>query len=271
MKNILFAGYSLIIPLILLATFQGNAQKLPNKQELSLRAPADIKIDGKSTEIKNTFAAHNPATGLFYSLTNDDKQLYLILQATEPDDINRIVRGGITFTVKNKLNKSTRGVSITYPVNKGSLYSFRLTAGKGYVLDTSPAAADSTMRANNKKLDDNFKLIKVTGVPDLDTLSIYNEEEFKAAGKFDINKVYTVEMSIPLKYLSTEIGQSNQFTYQVRVNGSTPPTIRIGAIQGSSDPAAAERAMASMQAAIETVNSKISAVTDFSADYELAK
>ncbi len=272
MKSILFTKSILTITAFLFTTFSISAQKLPNKQEVSLRAPAIIKIDGNPDELNNIFAAHNQATGLSYSLANDDKRLYLILQAADPDDINRIVRGGITFTVKNKLDKNTQGISITYPVKRGNQYiTFRLRAGKGYVMDTSPNAADSTMRANNKRLENNFKLISVTGVPGLDTLSIYNEQEIKAAGKFDINKVYTVEMSFPLKYLNSKIDELNQFTYQIRVNGSIPPKIPLISVDGSTDPAATERAMASFNAAMEAVNAKISAVTDFSADYNLAK
>ncbi len=271
MKNTSLTKYILTVSGILLTTIQVHAQKLPARQEVSLHTPTDVKIDGKYNEVNNFFAAHNPATGLSYSLTNDDKRIYLILQAPNPDEINRVIMGGITFTVKNKLDKNAVGVSITYPVKNGKNISFVLTPRRGQVLDTSPNGLDSTMKANNKRLDDAFKLIKVTGISDLDTISIYNQEEIRAAGRFDVNKLYTVEMSVPLKYLSNEIGQTNKFTYQIRVNGSAPLAITIGAVVGAADPAAAERAQQSMQTALETLNAKRAAVTSFTADYDLAK
>ncbi|HCN82336.1 MAG TPA: hypothetical protein DIT07_01770, partial [Sphingobacteriaceae bacterium] len=71
--------YLIIIPVTT------SAQKLPNIQEASLRAPAGIKVDGKATEWNNQFQAYNKATEIFYTISNDDDKLYLAVQATDLD------------------------------------------------------------------------------------------------------------------------------------------------------------------------------------------
>ena len=45
----------------ILFVLSANAQKLPNTQETSLRAPANLKVDGKPTEWNNQFQAYNKA------------------------------------------------------------------------------------------------------------------------------------------------------------------------------------------------------------------
>ena len=45
-----------------------QAQKLPNKQEISFRAPANVKIDGKATEWGD-FKAYNSAIELLMMIT----------------------------------------------------------------------------------------------------------------------------------------------------------------------------------------------------------
>ena len=55
MKKILSILFAVI-------TFTATAQKLPNVQATSLRAPANIKIDGKATEWNDKFQAYNHST-----------------------------------------------------------------------------------------------------------------------------------------------------------------------------------------------------------------
>ena len=57
-----------------------NAQKLPNVQQASLRAPENVKVDGKPTEWGDKLQAYNKATDVFYTIANDYNNLYLIIQ-----------------------------------------------------------------------------------------------------------------------------------------------------------------------------------------------
>ncbi|MFD2147970.1 hypothetical protein [Mucilaginibacter antarcticus] len=76
------------------------AQRLPDLQKESLRAPADIKIDGKPAEWDNKFRAFNKSTEVFYTIANDDNRLYLTIQADRRNIINKIINGGVALTIK---------------------------------------------------------------------------------------------------------------------------------------------------------------------------
>src|SRR4051812_14249152 len=85
------------------------AQKLPNVQQASFRAPANIKIDGKTTEWGNKLQAYNPGTEIYYTLANDDKRLYLVVQADNYTTVNNIVNGGIGLAIQKAGSKTDAG------------------------------------------------------------------------------------------------------------------------------------------------------------------
>ena len=92
------------------------AQKLPNVQQSGLRAPANVKIDGKPTEWGN-FAADNYATGLRYTMANDDKNFYLAIQATDPNVLSKITQRGVLLVIDpsgQRTDKNT--ITVQYPV-----------------------------------------------------------------------------------------------------------------------------------------------------------
>lgn len=96
-------------------------QKLPNKQQVSFRAPSKLKIDGIATEWGNKLQAYNKSTQIFYAISNDDKNVYLIVQAKYEEIISKIIRGGITLVINHSVNKKDpQPVTITYPVLRGS-------------------------------------------------------------------------------------------------------------------------------------------------------
>ena len=106
----------LLPPILLLMYFDVSAQKLPNIQQTSIRAPASIKIDGKATEWRDEFQAYNKATEIYYTISNDSEKLYLTVQAIDLDIINKIVCGGITLTINGTGKmKDQGGKVITFP------------------------------------------------------------------------------------------------------------------------------------------------------------
>ena len=104
-----------LLPAIVMVSLTANAQKLPNVQQGSLHAPANVKVDGKATEWNSQFQAYNHTTGIYYTIANDAGNVYLTVQATDSHTIDKMLSGGITFTVKNtdKKNKAVP-VNITF-------------------------------------------------------------------------------------------------------------------------------------------------------------
>ncbi|HEY9533699.1 MAG TPA: hypothetical protein VIQ77_04155 [Mucilaginibacter sp.] len=198
-----------------------NAQKLPKIQEESVYAPVNIKIDGKATEWDGKFQAYNHATNLFYTIANDDNNLYLVVHATEPNIIYKIINGGITFTINPSGKKNDIGIMIIYPLF-GRTNSPILNLKDKPVLTKDSAInnakIDSFRNVINMQLTNKSKEIKVSGIKAInDTLiSVYNEYGIKTAQLFDNKIAYTYELAIPLKYIGLK---AQKFIYNIKING----------------------------------------------------
>jgi hypothetical protein len=95
------------------------AQKLSNIQSGSLSIPSSIKIDGQATEWGNKFQAYNHSTDIFYSVANNDKFFYVIIQATDADIMKKIIRGGITVSINTKQKEFLPGCkAVEFPLIK---------------------------------------------------------------------------------------------------------------------------------------------------------
>ncbi|MEO8886542.1 MAG: hypothetical protein ABI367_10800 [Mucilaginibacter sp.] len=258
-------------PLLLYATVCSltvNAQKLPNKQETALFAPTNVKIDGKTTEWGNTFQAYNKATEVFYTIANDNDNLYLIIQATEPIIARKIIAGGITFAI-NTPEKSKKGeqITISYPVfdsKNAPNINLRINTD-----DLSQLDYDLFIYDLNTEFAKKSKEIKLSGIKAIDDtlISIYNEYKIKPMAAFDDKKQYTYELALPLKYLKPAIGPQSSFSYTITLNGSTRVEgARIEYIEGGiriTSPGTSAPSMNDMKF--------ISSPTYFTGEYTLAK
>jgi hypothetical protein len=235
MRRVIFIKYSIasfVFILIAIISFAGKAQKLPNIQENSLYAPANLNIDGKSNEWNNIFQAFNKNIDAFYTISNDDNNLYLAIKATSIRTIYKIFNGGISFTINGP--NENNAIAVNYPLyNRKNLVVF--------VLEDKPVVTkDSTINSKhvssfidtlNTKLTNNLKEMEISinkGIKD--TISIYNEEGIKARFLFDYNMAYNYELAIPLKYLKLEINNSQKILYNIKMNGALstlPPNVKI--------------------------------------------
>lgn len=194
-----------VLPALLLSA-SVNAQKLPNIQKTGLRAPGNIKVDGKFNEWPAGLQAYNHAIQASYTIANDDNKLYLTISSNRKEIINKMIKGGVSLVI-NKTKRSLVGAaSVTYPVfspdnvpvlNLNALYDIK-AAGP----DTGKKI-DSLVKADNTMLSDKAKFIRLSGVQDnIDTLiSVYNKDGVKANSAFDSKRNYTLEISVDLKVL----------------------------------------------------------------------
>lgn len=280
--------------------FAATAQKLPGIQKTGVAAPATIKVDGKATEWDDTFQAYNKNTNTYYTMANDADNLYLVIQATDPNDINKITAGGITFTIKSADKKSAATpVAIIYPLKAkvvrpaGAPQPGGITrigmgpggGGGGAARTLSPMAklrsdqplTDSDLMALNKQINTNVKEIRVIGLKEFpdSTVSLYNEDGIHAAGLINLKKAYTIEFSIALKYLRPLINSADTFNYNIQVNGLVMNIIQItsGPPAGGGGDAIRVMDVASfgggggMPASFQSMTSP----TDFSGTYTLVK
>lgn len=266
-SNIKLKG--LLLPFIIAGTLTATAQKLPAKQEAPLFAPANVKIDGKTTEWGDKFQAYNKATELFYTIANDNENLYLTVQATEALIARKIIAGGLTLTLNSADKaKKNKKVTITYPVfDSKNPPNINL---KKNTDDMFPLEYDIYIYELNEAFVKKSKEIKLSGISAInDTLiSVYNDHKIKAMGAFDDKKHYTYELALPLKYIQPVIGAQSTIGYTITLNGSTYlEGARIEYLEGGgiriTSPGTSAPSMSDMKAA--------SSPTDFSGEYTLAK
>src|SRR6187402_767905 len=175
-----------IVLLFTAAATNLQAQKINNIQEGSVWAPANAKMDARLNEWGN-LQAFNKTIGLNYTIANDDKNLYLVIKATDPAITSKITAGGINLTINTEGKKSEKeAYIISFPlVDANSLRSqmsqFRPKPG------AAPMEMDSTTLANmRKQAVKTFKEIKLIGFKDIadSVVSIYNEYGIKAAADY---------------------------------------------------------------------------------------
>lgn len=198
---------------ITIACVTANAQKLPNKQEVSLKAPANVKIDGKATEWGTELQAYNPATELLYTLANDEQNLYLVVQTKTKAIVEKLFNGGISLFFDNISNpgKTTRAVVSYSAISKADKKlvdkaRYDTTANKTIVANKAIAAAVKTIAVKN--------LDGIAG----DVISVYNEYGISAAGYLSDNNTYTCEVAIPLKNLKSFINNKSALHYTLQSN-----------------------------------------------------
>jgi hypothetical protein len=252
------------------------AQKLPNTQQVSLRAPSNLKIDGKANEWGDKLQAYNPPTELSYTVANDDSNLYLVVQADKPRVIEKIIAVGITFTInKNGIkDKAADNVSITFPLlDVATGYTIIKAAGvktdnvpnsqlRASRVVPTPQEADSLKMVANKLLKNASKAIKVTGFTGVaDTLSIYNEQNILTGLDYDKSGTYAYELQVPLKLLGINAKQAKSFSYNLklrsRLEDKKPGTLIVSKWDKDGNTI--------------NPNQDLDATTDFWGEYTLAK
>ena len=250
-----------ILTIFLCAPIIVVAQKLPGIQEKSLRAPVNVKIDGELGEWNYKFQAYNKATDIFYSISNDDNNLYLVVQAKDPIIIKKIITSGIVFKINNSAKKNEENYNFSFPCPLPLTARTRLLMDINKKIDITDDSilrkrrVDSLIIAMNTIVDKKFEKIKITGINSIkDTLiSIHNETGVLAAAHFDNLRFYNYELAVPLKYITSEINKDSKISYKVEIEGIVTNRPNIVFIEESSD----MRAM--------------NYTTDFSGAYNLSK
>jgi hypothetical protein len=215
-----------------------SAQKVTELQEVSIQAPHAIKIDGKNFEWNNADFSVNKRTSISYIMSNDEKNLYLVIKSTDIPNNSKIMAGGITLSVNpDGKKKEKESITLTYPVvRRGGM---RGGAGGGGMRriggfgggggqQLSTAQRDSMMASMQKTQLAQAKEIKISGFKNTtDTLiSIYNEYSIKAFANIEKDNSFFYELQIPLDALG--IVPDKEFAYNIKLNGLQLPGLDGG-------------------------------------------
>jgi len=185
-----------------------------------IKAPTTVKVDGKLTEW-GTLPAYNKNTALRYTLANDAKNLYLAITCTDQANINKLLAGGLTFTVNTEGKKKEKDAAvIVYPMpGRGGMRGFRMGGNRGGQGATAPDTA--AIVAAHKQSVTAAKELSITGVKEItDTLvSIYNTYGIKTGITFDTKGNMFYELAIPLNLLQLNPDKATELAYNLKLNG----------------------------------------------------
>jgi hypothetical protein len=220
-----------------------DPKKLNNIQTTGIWAPSPVKIDGKLNEWHNGFKAYNRSTRLLYILSNDDKNIYLVVKSTDFTTQAKIIAGGVNLIINTDGKKDDKGEpSVTFPMIE---HPERLAGNMNSRFESRDAGADTElMHALHERTIIAAKQIRVLGIKSIvDTLiSIYNMDGAKAALNFDPDGGLTLEMAISLKSINITPDDARELAYHVVLNGYQIPgnnSIRENGPGGGMPPAGA--------------------------------
>lgn len=222
-QALLFAGFSL----------SGYAQKLPDVQATGLFAPAGVRADGKNKEWNDSFQALNKRTDIYYTIANDENNLYVAIKSTDGANNTKIMAGGITFSVNpDGKKKEKESITLTYPVvnragmnrgggQGGGRRQMMTVMGGAGGQQISKQQRDSMMAAMQRTQLAQVKEIKINKFKNTtDTLiSIYNEHGIKAVASIGTDNAFFYEIAIPLAALGLSKDSSTEFAYNIKLNG----------------------------------------------------
>ncbi len=204
------------------------AQKLPEVQKGGMRAPATVKIDGKLDEW-GSLSAYNKRIVVYYSIANDDENLYLIIRSDNWLITSKILQGGLTFTVSTSGKKDKDVVAVTFPVvGDKELQAIIRELPKPSNSDKPMSGAqqkeaevrfETAMAASNRKLITQYKFIALKGIKGIaeKEISIYNDLGIKTGAFIETGGAYTSELALPLKYLNLTANNSTLINYNIKL------------------------------------------------------
>lgn len=171
-------------------------------------AESPMLIDGILSDWTDSLDLYSSETKLYYSIANDQENIYIAVKNTSAENLSKILARGISFTANYERNKKNPP-TITFPI-------LDRTPGKKQIETEEPDPKEIQRRIISK-----IKEIRVEGFDELvdGGISLYNTYGIKAAMSFDENNDMIQELAIPLSLLGIKFESIDLITYRIRVNG----------------------------------------------------
>ena len=180
-------------------------------------AKTAVQADGSLNDWQDSLSLFNDATKLYYSLANDNNNIYLALRSSSREDLTKILAGGISFSA-NIESKKKDPPTVIFPV-------LDRTPGKNRNIKEQPEEQEM-----QKQVLARIKDIKVTGFKEIidGGISLQNMYGIRASAAFDKNNNLVQEIIIPLSLLNLSIAKNELVTYNIKVNGLQGFSGRMG-------------------------------------------
>jgi hypothetical protein len=241
-----------------------RAQKLPNIQTQS-------SWNADEHKPLNDFQAFNRATEIFYTISNDLKNVYLDVRITDQDIINKILRAGLSLTFNRSKNKNDKNnTTITYPfLDTKAQSGFGLLYTVDGKAENPKSSVDSVAKILNDRFEKASKQLKLLTHGVTDTISIYNDRGIKVTGLFDESLAFKVRIVVPTSLLNIEQNKASVF-YNVKINPINYGQFSPNVTKGITSIAVSNGVVTAQGPAADRIQQLISA-TDFWGEYILSK
>ncbi len=176
-----------------------------NAQVIALKSPQQpIIIDGDAKEWGDNLI-YNSEKNIYYSLSNDKQNLYLLIKCTDDIRQSAILSSGVTLSIDTKGRKKKTFI-ITFPMS-----------GLETGADRKSSLEEKRLRADLTKL----KKIGVKGFKDIDEEQINTENAFniQTALNFDDKGDLIYEEAIPLQLFHAD-DIKNEWAFNIKINAA---------------------------------------------------
>jgi hypothetical protein len=211
-----------LLSAIIVFLVSDNTLAQKNEATANKYLPAGINVDGNLTEWGDSLKTYDPATTLRYDVGNDQTNLYLAIQTSDPVSIRKVLTFGFSFSI-NKEAKKKPGPTVTFPVIdhvavRSAMPKTKPTGKKEEVIKLNQLIMS---KANGIKIE-RFAQI-VDGV-----ISLTNEYGMKGKAVITDSNTLKMELAIPLHLLDIPSDYKEAFTYNFRVNGPQRTVLEQG-------------------------------------------
>lgn len=198
-----------------LCTSAVYAQKEDPDADVNIWVQQPVLIDGNAAEWHEPLNNYNTATKLAFALANDQTNLYMIIESSDPATTSRMLSGGLTLNI-NTAGKKKDGIILRFlgmqppppPPNNNQADSL-----------------NRTMEDRERPTHD-LKVIQVSGFKHIadGVLAIPNKNGLEIAAAFNKQGDYICELSIPLSSLELKGNGLGAIAYNIKLNSRAKGT-----------------------------------------------
>ena len=181
-----------------------------------------IKVDGDLKEWGDSLETYDPETMLHYNVGNDQTNLYLAIQSSDPVTIRKILTYGFSFAV-NKEAKKKASPTITFPVIDHIAVRSAMPA-------TKPSGSKNETIKLNQLIISKTKGIRVDRIKEMldGTISLNNEYGLKAKAIITDSNTLKLELAVPLRLMDIPLNYNETFACHFKVNGAERTVLEQG-------------------------------------------
>jgi hypothetical protein len=180
------------------------AQQRDPDADVNVWAAKPVIVDGNSAEWNEPLNNYNTDTKLAFALSNDEKELYIIIESLDEFTTRKVLAGGLTLNI-NTSGKKKDGIKINF-------LGMNQPPNPGMHRDSISHEGQYSTAVNEVQVS-GFK-----NIPD-GVLTLPDNNGIQLAAAFNKQRDYICELAIPLSLLPLKDNEIKPIAYNIKING----------------------------------------------------